>query len=118
MLDISYKCMCISIGLFIVSIFLYDIMKSNDISNKIIEGAEGGTTVSSDQIQKMNETETELSRMKTEQQSYINQITKLKSDIQRVKKKVDGKEAEIDKAINEQKDQANDASSGDVDCPS
>ena len=73
------------------------------MSKKIIEGAEGGVTVSSDQIQKMNETETKLSKMETEQLKYIEQINRIKTDIKRVQEKVDGKEAEIDNAINEQK---------------
>ena len=107
MLDISYKCMCV----------LYDIMKSNDMSNRLIEGADGSVKVSSKQIEKMNETETELSRMKTEQQNYIKQIKKLKSDIKRVQKKVDGKEAKIDKSINEQKKKASEAGDGDIECP-
>lgn len=114
MIEICYKSLYVILGLFILSLFLYEIIKNNYIYKpKIIEGVE----VSDAEIKKMSNVSSELQRMKLAQSNIIKNINSVKTNTNRMKKKLSDKSDEIQKNLKATEKQAEDAKKGKNVCP-
>ena len=114
MIEICYKTLCVILGLFILSLFLYETMKNNSIyKGKIIEGVE----VHEDELKKMRSVESKLLTMQREQSNIIKEINSVKTNTNRMKKKLSDKNDEIQNNLKAAEKQAEDAKSGKNVCP-
>jgi len=115
MIEICYKGLCILIGLFIISMFLYDFLKENSIyTKKIVEGAD----LSDADVEKMSETAAELERLKLKQSNIIKDINSVKSSTDSMDKKLRDEKGDIDAAMKKTEEQGEEAKSGKNACPS
>lgn len=114
MIEICYKTLCVILGLFILSLFLYQTMKNNNIYKvKILEGID----LSEDEISKMTETVGKLEDMKIKQANIINNITSVKTNTAEMKNKLSGINDDIQKNLKKSEKQAEDAKKGKNVCP-
>ena len=114
MIEICYKTLCFILGLFILSLFLYETIKNNNIYKvKIVEGVD----LSDTEITKMRATTSDLERMKREQVNIINNIKKVQHNTQKMKKKLSDKSDEIQDNLKKAEKQAEDAKEGKDVCP-
>ena len=115
MIEICYKGLCILIGLFIISMFLYDFLKENSIyTKKIVEGAD----LSDADVEKMSETAAELERLKLKQSNIIKDINSVKSSTDSMDKTLRDEKGDIDTAMKKTEEQGEEAKSGKNACPS
>ena len=114
MFDICYKTFCILLGLFIISVFLYNFLRENSIyKKKVIEGAD----LSDADIQKMSETAAELEQLKLKQANIIKNINSVKSQTSSMDRKLRSEKKDIDAAAKKAENQADDAKEGKNACP-
>jgi len=94
---------------FIISLFLYNILKENSIyKKKIIEGAD----LTDADIQKMSDTAAELNTLKLQQANIIKNIGNVDSQTQSMDRKLKSEKSKMDEATDAAKSQADDAKNG------
>tara|TARA_B100000795_G_scaffold264804_1_gene245774 strand:+ start:5884 stop:6222 length:339 start_codon:yes stop_codon:yes gene_type:complete len=109
MKEICYKFTCIIISLFIISLFCYQIIKSNyDI--KLREGVE----LSSTDTVKMNSVKSDLLLLKTQQANIIKNIQDIKKETDDTTFSMKRDEKKITAAINKTKEDAENAKKGKI----
>lgn len=114
MIEICYKGLCILIGLFIISMFLYNFLRENNVyKKKIIEGVE----LTDAEIQKMSDTAAELEKLKIKQANIVKNINTVKTQTVSVDKKLKIDKPEIDRKTQKAEKQAEDAKEGKNACP-
>tara|TARA_Y100000389_G_C17238498_1_gene401859 strand:+ start:96 stop:443 length:348 start_codon:yes stop_codon:yes gene_type:complete len=114
MIESCYKGMCILIGLFIISIILYNFFRENSIyKKKVIEGAD----LSDADVQKMSETAAELERLKLKQSNIVKDINTIKSETNSMDRKLRDEKTDIDAATKKAEEQGEDAKDGKNACP-
>ena len=114
MIEICYKTLCLILGVFILSLFLYETMKKNSIYKvKILEGID----LSDDEISKMTETAGKLEQMKIEQANIISNINNVKNNTNEMRNKLSITDADIQANLKKAEKQADDAKKGKNVCP-
>lgn len=114
MIEICYKGLCILIGLFIISVFLYNFLKENSIyQKKIVEGAD----LSDADIQKMSDTAAELERLKLKQANIVKDINNVKSQTDAMDRRLINESSDIEEATKKAEEQGEDAKEGKNACP-
>ena len=109
MLEIIYKLFCLAVGVFIITLFLYNHMRENVLfKKKVIEGNE----LSDSDIQVLSEAKATIVRLKSEQANLLQQIADAQKKCSRATRQLTDKEEEIDDAVNKTENQADDAKSG------
>jgi hypothetical protein len=106
MIEICYRLLCIIIILFIISLFCYQIIKSNST----IESIE----LTDLEIAKMGNVETELSQLKKKQANLIQNIYKIKHDTDMTTINLKNDKNKIDAALKKSRKQSEDAMEGKV----
>ena len=109
MLDVLYKLFCLAVGVFIITLFLYNHMRENVLlKKKVIEGNE----LTDSDIQVLSDAKATIVRLKSEQANLLQQIADTQKKCSRATQQLSDKEGEIDDAINKTENQADDAKSG------
>ena len=98
--------MCLIISFFIISLFLYDIMKENVESQYINENMTDAET------EKMGKVDSDLSRLKAEQSNIINNIVSVKTKATSAVTKLAEENSKIKSAMEAIQEQASDVTSG------
>ena len=102
--------MCVFISFFIISLFFYDIMKENVIHKYKKEGMTDAERT------KMINVQSELIRLKTEQEGVIDNITAAKNESEKAITDLRAERTKINDAINETKKQSENTLSGEDMC--
>ena len=114
MIESCYKGICILIGLFIISIFLYNFLRENKIYKKnIVEGAD----LTDADVQKMSETASELERLKLKQSNIVKEINNVKSQTDAMDRTLQNEKNDIEEATKKAEEQSEDAKAGKNACP-
>ena len=114
MIESCYKGICILIGLFIISIFLYNFLRENKIYKKnIVEGAD----LTDADVQKMSETASELERLKLKQSNIVKEINNVKSQTDEMDRTLQNEKNDIEEATKKAEEQSEDAKAGKNACP-
>lgn len=112
-MEILYKLFYLAVGVFIITLFLYNHMKENVLlKKKIVEG----NKLSDTDIDTLKEMKGEIAKLKAEQAGLLEDISKANKRCSRATSKLSNESKEIDEAINKTENQADEAKSGKSTC--
>lgn len=113
MIEFLYKLFCLAVGVFIITLFLYNHMRENVLfKKKVIEGNE----LSDSDIKVLSDAKATIVRLKSEQANLLKQINDAQKKCNRATKKLSDEKEEIDEAINKTEKQADEAKQGKSTC--
>ena len=113
MIDFLYKLFCLAVGVFIITLFLYNHMRENVLfKKKVIEGNE----LSDSDIQVLSDAKGTIARLKSEQATLLKKIQDANTKCDRATNRLTSEKDEIDNAINKTEKQADEAKKGKTTC--
>ena len=112
-MEFLYKLFCLAVGIFIITLFLYNHMRENVLlKKKVIEGNE----LSDNDVDVLSKAKGTIAQLKSQQASLLKQIGDAKKKCNRATKKLSDEKGDIEDAIDKTEKQADEAKSGKSTC--